>query len=179
MTRPQCQFLDDYLGRTLGAAAEASFRRHLRDCAACRHEVRASEELSRTLLAAVTELEPAPPELGARIERNLARRRRRRRLAWALSAAASVLAALAGWLIYQAARPEVKVALPDTVSPAAISEESPALVQVRSPSPAIVIPKRGTHRNVTIIWVYPAVDAGAQRARPEQKPASPGKRSVS
>ena len=64
-----CDHLDDYLAGGLSADEAARFEAHLADCPACREEVAHGQRIDRLLAQGSRRLEPVPPSLVDRIER--------------------------------------------------------------------------------------------------------------
>jgi anti-sigma factor RsiW len=84
-----CDQLDDYLARDLAVDQERAFEVHLLDCPTCHAAVRQQERMDALLAEAVGKLVPVPAGLIQRTQVRLKKVRRRRYLAYALSASAA------------------------------------------------------------------------------------------
>jgi len=97
MTTPICAHLDAYIGGWLSEEQRFAFEAHLGECLTCAAELSKQECVDRLLAAARTQLEPAPPLLAGRIERQLSSSPPVRPVRWlwaGLSAAAVLLLGL-------------------------------------------------------------------------------------
>jgi len=162
-----CDALDDYLAGELPPAREAAFREHLDWCAACRMEVDGWAAIAGSLKRATCELESPDADLWVRIEHARASRQygaRRRRLRCQFAAAACVAGlVIAGFMAFDRSAPRSVVEKPDEPEAAA-----PLHMEVITPSPLVELPDDVIgvpidvgDPNVTVVWVYPTVNAAA------------------
>jgi hypothetical protein len=169
-----CGLRDGYVGRWLDAAQRQQFEAHLRDCGPCRQALAEQDYLGRLLREAV---DPVPAGLVKRVESRLRRARRHRAVARCAGLAAAVgVGCLAvarffprGTGVPPAPHPDESAAGP---SPAVLALP-PVRVTFAHPADVIAVPEETRNPNVTIIWVYPAVEAPPFAARP--CPESPTK----
>ena len=102
MNASECDNLDRYLAGKLSSDDAAGFEAHLAGCPACRQTIDHQRHIDRLLLQAAGQLEPAPPSLIDRIDKEIRAQHRRRavRWAWGLSAvAAAVVLGMGLWLL--------------------------------------------------------------------------------
>jgi hypothetical protein len=174
-----CELLNDCLARALSEDLRAGFVAHLKDCAACRQEVHEHERLSLLLQEAVTRLQPAPGRLGKRVEEHLAVQRRRRVVPWACGLAAALAVGAFGlWWLTRPPAQELGV------SPSIATDDRPpkderaphrsVSVAFKAEKEVIAVPLRTDRPNITIIWVYPAVEPGPKSvAKPTKSAQAP------
>jgi anti-sigma factor RsiW len=163
MTTNHCESLDAYLDGELSAPACEMFERHLSECEACQRAVALDENLDQLLAAAPVD---APPELTVRIRRNLQRARLVRIGTRTALLAASIAAVALG--IWSTRRDDQGVA----VAPPAAAPRSSSTVHIAfAPEQKVIaMPLKSKNPRVSIVWVYPAIDANAAKAsEPEQE----------
>ncbi len=101
MNQPDCTLLDDYLASELDAEERGEFEQHLGVCRTCQAAIELQRSIDRSLLAGAA-LEIVPPPVTQRIGEHIGTARRRQRLAFAMSSAATlVLVACASWSLYR------------------------------------------------------------------------------
>jgi hypothetical protein len=173
-----CASLDAFLEGELTPCAAAAFETHLRECSACAVALDQQRWIDESLRCpAAAELESAPK---AAIVAAIKRRRHRRTAL--VAAAAAALAAVAAWPLIPLPRRVEKGeglaavainAAPPTKSTLINPSPSPSaprpLVDLRgrgiseatfvSSSDAIAVPLESPAVNVTVVQVYPTVDA--------------------
>jgi anti-sigma factor RsiW len=152
MCEAHCDQLDDYLDGELDAAAHRRFETHVAACGACRQAVAQAAHLDQLLAKARP---VAPPGLTDRIALRI-RRERNTRLAMrsGLLVAASLLIALGIW----SQRGENPVA-PGDAPQVAVTPAPQVRIEFPDDAPVIVMPLKSKNPKVSIVWVYPTVDA--------------------
>jgi hypothetical protein len=153
-----CDQLDDYLARGLGEEQERAFEAHLPECPACYTAVQQQNRLDALLVLAVTKLDQVPVELIHRTRARLQKLRRRRYLAYALSASAA--AALVWFLLQLPTRPPTRLkdgSRPPGEVVAESEKESPDPVRISfsHESKLLLVPEETGSPDVTFVWVYP------------------------
>ncbi len=151
-----CALLDDYLARDLTAEKERAFEMHLLDCPACHSTVHQQRRLDAMLQEAVRVLVPVPAGLIQRTRARVEKSRRRRYLAYALSASA---AAAIIWALFQQGfwlRPPMN---PESQPPEQVAQEkaTPApevRISFADESKLLVVPEQTDSPDVTFVWVY-------------------------
>ena len=182
MQRPECDHLDDYLGGWLPQADRAQFEAHLADCPGCREECEQQRRIERLLWQGARRDEPAP-RLIERIERQIHRASRRRRLrwTWALSAAATVALAMGIFALNrdggnhaqpppfteQPGQPTAPVVEVDPPEPEDTQEKPEVRVVASRPAEAIVVPVETEAPNVSIVLIYPTVTSAQAAPTPD------------
>jgi anti-sigma factor RsiW len=188
MTHPPCDRLDDYLARDLPGPERIVFAAHLAHCGACRQAVGEQERLAELLAHGIAELDPVPVGLAASIDRRFRAARRRRAAGWAAAlagAAAAVALCLAGGRLTHRAPPTTPVSGPVVrVAPSPpvrrpAYPRSEVRVSFRPQPGVIAVPQKTEHANVTILWVYPAVESARRAAAPRATPPPASERKSS
>jgi anti-sigma factor RsiW len=178
MNTPLCEQLDDYLVDSLSKSQRRAFEDHLVQCQDCQRQIERQRRIDGLLAQGSSGLEPVPPSLFHSFERQLRLNRRRAlRLAWGLSAAATVLLLVGIWAINRRMPAPLVDGTKGTdqiaenlmpPSPVAARSNQPVRVTLADPSAAILLPVETETPNVSIVWVYPTY-----------RPARPGDEDVS
>jgi anti-sigma factor RsiW len=157
-----CDKLDDYLDKELSKSDRAAFAAHLADCENCRQEVEVHERLIERLIKA-TSAESPPPGFVVRVEHAIRKSQRRRALGWAAGLAASAVIGVSAWTTIHwsksAGMPDhVASALSRTTAPQPTDVSHHVSIRIQSPANAITVPTKIQNPNVTILWIYPAIN---------------------
>ena len=181
----ECDNLDGYLAGWLSADDRARFTAHLPECPVCRNQAERQKVVDRLLAQGDAPLEPAPNGLIDRIEEQIRRssRRRRVRLVGGLSAAAAVMGC-AVWLgigspgsqsppvAEQIAEPSPRPEPAEPPNEKAAAPEEFVQVTFDPPSDYIAIPIESAKPGISIIWVYPTVKPSADHQAPADESAT-------
>ena len=166
MKADECENLDLALALWLTEEEQARFDAHLTDCALCRQAMAEQREIDRLLRQAVDRLEPAPPELVARIgcELEPVALPQSKTLLWRAgwAAAATVAIIISGWFLsgYFSGQADFRPVAKNGVTTqkevrARIKPQ--AKVTWHDPEDVILVPIETDLPNVTIVWVYPTI----------------------
>ncbi|MBM4088617.1 MAG: hypothetical protein FJ276_04200 [Planctomycetes bacterium] len=181
MLDPLCDQLDDYLCGWLSQDEAARFEAHLAACPDCQEESASQHQIDRWLADATAWAEPVPASLMLRIQRQALVVRRRRLVGWAcaVAAAGAVVLTFGLWATQRSISgrgdrsPVAKSPMVSEVPPAPLlanaASKPPAAVLARvalaDPSSAILVPVESRSPNVTVVWVYPTVNASREDDR--------------
>jgi hypothetical protein len=164
-----CENRDGYLGRWLTGEEQAEFEAHLTDCPECRHFIHENERLERLLARANAALLPVPADLPERIDRRIHQTRQRRVFAWTtgFAAAGILICAIGAWLHLPRGPGNETSPSPVLTKRPPPSEPRPdprSLVEVtvEHPSDVIAVPQKTDNPSVTIIWLYPTIQAAQE-----------------
>ena len=167
----RCVSLDAYLDGELAPGAAVAFESHLRECSACGDAVDQQRWIDATLCSpAAAELESAPKAaLVAAMKR-----RRHRRVALGVAVAAA-LAAVAAWqfiplpgregfgegsaIVATSSKPQAETTVVNPSPSPSLRGRGISEATFISSSDAIAVPLESPAVNVTVVQVYPTVDA--------------------
>ena len=166
MKYDECENLDLALALWLTEEEQARFDAHLAHCESCQTAMAHQRQIDQLLRRAVDQLEPAPPELLARIERDLEpvapspRKTHLWRAGWAV--AATVVISVSGWFLsgHFSGQADFRPVAKNGAAPQ--NEVQPifrpqAKVIWHDPEEVILVPIETDVPNVTIVWVYPTI----------------------
>jgi anti-sigma factor RsiW len=162
MTTNLCESLDAYLDGELSVPARERFELHLPHCETCHHTVKLDAQMVQLLAAAPVH---APPELTVRIRRDLQRARLVRIGTRTALLAASIAAVVLGIWATRPGDPEIAVAPPPAIPPSSNSVH----IAFAPEQKVIAMPLKSKNPRVSIVWVYPTIDANVAKANESEQ----------
>ena len=166
MTVPLCELLDGFLGNGLTEPERLAFHAHLAVCPGCRQLVREQQQVNCWLKEAVSLRTPTPPALIGRIEQQVRRAERRRRIQRLAGGIAAVFLAgsFAAWWQWRPRSHDdaTRAGITEAPVPNPSNSASPHCsvhVTFSHPNEIVAVPRKTDNPGVTIIWLYPAVQS--------------------
>lgn len=167
MRDSSCEGLRPYLDGSLPEPQRAGFEVHLADCPGCRQVVREEQCLDELLTRAIAGHPSPTPALVDRIEGRLRRARRQRFFRWGAGVTAAMV--LVGWFAVWREPPGEPPVEPESAPlvQAPLSQPDPepdprssVQVTIMPEDSYIARPLSSGDPAVTIIWLYPTIQAG-------------------
>lgn len=159
-----CNHVDAFLSGELAEEQRDQFRAHLASCTECREAVDEQQWIDRLLQSPLhAELEPAPELLADFIVKTATPARSRRKkygIAWATAAAILIAAGWTIWHFHSRRSTDIYTSVQVTTGKDGNSpSRPPEQATFVSDGDAIAIPVESTSADVTIVQVYPTIDA--------------------